>query len=146
MEHSPAYIIARYLIGQTLLSDPTVSGAWPVYVGVLPDGDKTVDDIAMSMDTAGLKDGRLMNTGKNIIHEGVQLMVRAEAYNTGYEKTRALATALEGVDGNQITIGTSTYQIDNVSQTSSVMVLGQEEGTKRRELFSVNFLITLKEV
>ena len=100
----------------------------------------------MSMDTDGLLDGRLMNTGENVIHKGVQLMVRAEAYNTGYQKTQAIATALEGVDGDQITIETKTYQIDNVSQTTAVVVLGQEEGSKRRELFSVNFLITLKEV
>jgi len=146
MDHSPAYIIVEYLIGEGLLSDPTVGGEWPVYVGLLPDDDDVVNDIVGCMDTPSLKDGRLMNTGENIFHKGVQLLLRAEVYNTGYEKAQALATALEGVSREQKVIGSKTYQIDNVSQTTGIVVLGQEEGSKRRELFSVNFLTTLKEV
>jgi hypothetical protein len=150
MDHSPAYIIAQYLIGQSLLSDPTGSGSWPVYVGTLPDGNQAQDDAAGCMDTSPVKDGRIMSNGETIFHPGVQILLRALAYNTGYAKCEALMTALEAVSGAQETINSKTYQIDNVSPSTGIVVLGQEaqevNSSKRRELYSMNFIVTLKEI
>lgn len=145
MNHSPAYILSQYLINNSLLTNPGDSGDWKVYVGVLPDGNEVEDDAAASIDTTPVKDGRLM-AGANIYYYGTQLLVRSSAYNTGYAKADALADALEGVDDEEITIGSDTYQINNVSALNGVVSLGLEEGTKRRELFSVNFLVTMKEI
>ena len=146
MDHSPAYIIAHYLRDEGILSDPTGNDSWPVYVGALPDGDEVVHDVAGCIDTTPVKDGRLMSLGENLFHAGIQLLLRAETYNTGYQKAQAIATALEGVNRDEITISLKTYRIDNVSQTTGIVVMGQEEGSKRRELFSMNFLTTLKEI
>lgn len=145
MNHSPAYILAQYLIGEGLLSDPTGAGAWKVYVGMLPDGQTTEHNAVGCIDTTPLKDGRL-NSGPSIFHYGIQLLLRSSAYNTGYAKASALLEALEAVDRDTVTISGTTYRLMNVSPTGGIVVLGQEDGTKRRELFSVNFLVTLKEV
>jgi hypothetical protein len=145
MDHSPAYIIAQYLIGEGLLVGPTDSGDWPVRVGSLPDGKLIPDNAVACIDTAPEKDGRLM-IGENIFHYGVQILLRAKKYNIGYAKASAIASNLELVARVQEIIGAKTYRIDNVSATTGIVAIGQEEGTKRRELFSLNFLITLKEV
>jgi len=50
------------------------------------------------------------------------------------------------VSHEDVTVDDDTYTIINVTQTTGVVVMGQEPGTKRRELFSVNFLATLREV
>ena len=145
MDYSPAYIMAQYLIGESLLTDPSDSGSWPVYVGLLPDGNGVAHEAVSCVDTSSVKDGRILNGGENIFHFGFQLMVRATAYNTGYAKAQALAEALQEVNRDTVTISGTTFRIDSVTDTSGVTVVGQEEGSKRRELFSLNFLVTLKE-
>ena len=148
MDHSPAYIIKKYLVGEGLLVEPGDSGDWPAYVGILPDGkpDEVKNDIVACMDTSPVKDGRIMGTGENILHYGVQILLRSTAYNTGYAKMEALRASLESVNRDTIIISANTYRLENVTLTTGVVVVGQEEGSKRRELFSLNFLVTLKEI
>ena len=144
MNHSPAYILAQYLIGEGLLSDPTESGDWPGFVGHLPDGSDVDDSAVGAMDTSPVKDGRIMGSAP-LFHFGVQLLLRSRAYNAGYAKAAALGVSLSAVDDETVVVGDDTYTVVNVTQTTGVVVLGQEPGTKRRELFSVNFLATIQE-
>ena len=146
MNHSPAYIIAQYFIDEGLLVDPSASGDWPVYVGVLPDENDVNHDAVGSIDTAPVKDGRVMEGGEVIFHEGVQLLLRATAYNSGYAKMNDLKDALELINRDTITISSSSYRLDNITLTSGIVTIAQEDGSKRRSLFSLNFLVTLKEV
>ncbi len=147
MNHSPAYILAQYLIDEGLLTDPSESADWKMYTGSLPDGLLTDHNAVACIDTTPVKDGRIMG-GDPLFHHGIQLLLRSTDYNTGYAKASLLAEAFAAVDDDQVAIdsGLNTYEIANVSQVSGVLVLGQEDGTKRREMFSVNFLATLKEV
>ena len=145
MDQSPAYILAQYLISEAVLIEPSESGDWKVYVGALPDGETTDHNAVGCIDTAPVKDGRVMGSAP-LFHPGVQLMVRATDYNVGYAKADEIATALAAVQNVDITVDSTDYEIANVSQASGVVVLGQESGTKRRWLFSVNFTATLKEV
>lgn len=145
MDYSPAYIIAQFLIDEDIFIAPSSSGNWPLFVGLLPDDQDIDHDIAACMDTESVKDGRISEDGENIFHYGFQIIIRAEAYNTGYAKAQEVATALEEINRDEVTISTKTYRLDNVTQTTGVVVVGQEEGSKRRELFSINFLVTLKE-
>ncbi len=86
-------------------------------------------------------------SGTPMFHYGVQLLLRASDYNTGYAKADAIATLLAAVDDDDVAVDSNnTYTVVSITQTTGVVVMGQEEGTKRREMFSVNFLATLKEV
>lgn len=145
MNHSPAYIVREYLIDQGDVTDPENSGSWPAFVGNLPDGVNVDHDAIGCIDTTPVKDGRIMG-GAPLFHYGFQLLLRASAYNTGYAKLDALADELATVDDDQVTIGSNVYKINSITQVTGVVSLGQEEGTKRRELFSVNFLATIQEV
>ena len=150
MNYSPAYILSQYLIDEGLAVEPSDSGDWPIFVASLPDGDEIPDDAIASIDTAGVKDGRLNETGENIIHYGVQIIVRSEIhdYLSGYTKAQAIESKLETVDRNEVMIDSgNVFRLDNVSTTSGVVAIGQEEeNSKRRNLFSCNFLVTLKEI
>ena len=95
MNYSPAYIMAQYLIEEGILSDPDDSNDWPVYVGLMPDDGVVDHNIAASIDTAPLKDGRVMGSGENIFHYGFQILIRSVEYNPGYLKTSEIADALE---------------------------------------------------
>jgi len=145
MNHSPAEIVAQFLISKGAVVAPDDSGYWPVYVGILPDAAGVRDEIVSSMDTEGVKDGRPMG-GDPLFHKGVQLMLRAQEYNSGYIKGSALAATMATARRSRVRIGDDAYRIDSVTQTTDVVAIGQEEGTKRRWLFSVNFLATLQEV
>lgn len=146
MNYSPAYILAQYLIGEGLLKGPSESGVWPAFVGSLPDGDGVDNDAAVLVDTAPVKDGRIMG-GEPLFHHGVQILLRSVAYNAGYNKVAALAAALAGVQNDEVEVESgSTYTLNNITQISGVLPLGQEPGTKRRWMFSVNFLATIQEV
>lgn len=146
MDYDPAYIMSRFFIDEEIVIDPQDSGSWPIYVGVLPDDETVNDNIVACINTEPLKDGRLFSSGENIWHYGFQLMIRSSDYNTAYDKADELAVSCEGINRNEITISGTTYRLDNVSQTTGIIGLGQEDGSKRRQLFSVNFLVTIKEI
>ena len=146
MDYTPAYIIRQYLIEEALLILPGSSGTWPAYVSALPDGDGVADEAVGCMDTSPIKDGRKMSDGENLFHFGVQLLLRSTAYNTGWAKMETLLNALETVKRNTVTISGTDYRLDNITLATGIVDLGQEEGSKRRELFSLNFLVTLKEI
>lgn len=146
MDHSPAYIISEYLIGKGLLIIPGDSGDWPVYVGSLPDGNDIDNEIVGCMDTTPVKDGRIMSSGENIFHYGVQLVLRSTVYNTGWEKIEGLKSELELVNRNTVIISSISYRLDNITLSTGIVNIGQEEGSKRRELFSLNFIVTLEEI
>jgi hypothetical protein len=147
MNVSPATIIADYLIGEGLLTDPDDSGSWPVYVGTLPDGDDVSHDAVGCIDTTPVRDGRTMGEAP-LFHFGVQLLLRASDYNTGYSKASDLQDALASVDDAEEVVDDSgtTYTLVNVSDASGIVCLGQEEGTRRRMMFSTNFIATIREV
>ena len=146
MDHSPAYILVQHLISEGEVSAPTSSGSWPSYVGVLPDHDTVEDNAVAVMDTAPVKDGRIMG-GSPLFHDGIQILIRSSAYNTGFSKASDLAAALAAIDDSEIEVESgSTYNLASITQITGVISLGQEPGTKRRYQFSVNFLATIQEV
>jgi hypothetical protein len=149
MDHAPEYILSQYFIDEGILTEPGQSGIWEVFVGLLPDDEVAngiPDDIVAIIGASDNKDGRIMKTGESIIHEGIQLMVRAVNYNTGWAKAKSLRTAMDGIKRDTVTISGSDYRIDSVTIASGPVAIGQEDSTKRRELFSLNVLVTLKEI
>jgi hypothetical protein len=146
MEHSPAYIISRHLINEGLVTSPSSFVDWPIYVGSLPDGNETKNNAVSCNDTESVKDGRSMVSGETLFHSGVQLILRATAYNTGYAKIDDLKDALEDVKRTTVSVSGTDYRLDSITLTTDIVVIGQEEGSKRRELFSLNFIVTLEEI
>lgn len=147
MTTSPASLIQRYLVTEGVFDDPEDSGATaPLYVAFLPDKRDEFALAAAVHDTTGLKDGRYMRGGQSVMHPGIQIMVRAQDYDVGFGKAQAALDALEASGGATVTVSSAeAYVLHSVSATGPVLSLGAEEGSKRRFLFTVNFLATIEE-
>lgn len=146
LEASPASIMVAYVIEKLgKMTDPSDKNDWPLYVSHLPDGKNVKTDCGAIYDTSGVNEPRAM-TGEVSRHPGIQLRIRSRDYETGYAKIEDIASALDEVINNTITIGTSEFEIQNVSRTSPIVSLGVEPGTRRRRSFTVNYLLTMKKL
>lgn len=148
LDNSPASILAQYIIEVTsLMSLPNADTDWPLYVHHLPPADdaKVKTNAGAVMDTAGLKDGRLM-AGPTMQHYGMQILMRGKTYEEAWVKINAVARSLDGIHTDVITRGIEDYMIDSVTQTSNPVYIGLEEGQGRRKLFTVNLIATIKQV
>jgi hypothetical protein len=146
LEISPSSIIAAYLIDEiSKMTWPTDKSSWPLYISHMPDGDEVETDCGAIYDTSGILDGRLMS-GLVPQHPGIQIKIRSRDYEEGYAKIEDVASALDAISYYSITIAAGEYEIQNVSRTTAVVFIGLEPGTKRRYLFTVNFLLTIKKL
>ncbi len=146
---SPAFILYKYITDNDIgsMTDPSDALALPLYVSYIPDSIGTKTDLGSLFDVPGVKDGRLMTTGEVIPHHGIDLKIRSRDYVTGWAKAEEIATALDLLKNVIVTISSVTYQFDNISRNSLVNSEGVEtKGTRKRYMFSVNFIVTLKRI
>lgn len=145
--HTPAKILRDYLTKQlTTFTSPGDVDDWPLYVSFMPDHDALPDNLGVVYDTVGVKDGRHMD-GTLVEHQGVQVSIRAANYPLGWAKANECAKALEAVTASvTVPIEGKTYTLHNVSQQSPIFSAGQDANdTRRRWLFTINYLLTVSE-
>lgn len=142
----PSLIIATFLETEGVFKRPAATNEFSLFINFSPDDiDGLVkDDIGIIYDIAGIKDGRQME-GTNIFHPGLQLSVRSRVQSVGWDKLIEASRALEILSNKEVLVRNGVYTLQNVSATSPLFFLGLEEGTKRRFLFTQNFLATIKE-
>lgn len=145
MKHPASEILRKLLLDDAIveLTEGTPVKPWACYLGSLPDGAGIPDNAVASYDTPGLTDGRLMKTGENIIHHGVQIKVRGKAYITGWRKIYDIAQKFEKVKHTTVVVEDTSYNVQAVSQVGTILSLGVDEGTKRRDLFTLNVVVSL---
>jgi hypothetical protein len=134
---SPADIIYHFLTQS--LSDPG-----QLFVAFFPD----VPDEAVSIyDTAGKLDGRMMRTGEQIEHYGVQIQVRGKVYSETFDRARSIALLLDQVKKESIAVESSeVYVLHNVSRSGAIIPVGIETvNDRRRHLFTINMTITISQ-
>ena len=141
LRHTPCFIIGSYLIANSIVSLPSLDSDWPLYKSSMP---IEADDVCAIYDTTPIVDARVSESYPNI-HYGLQIIVRASDYEIGKAKARAIAVILETIQNSSVEFGEYEYSIRTARPTSGVIPLGQEpETTKRRYLFTINFLSTIK--
>ena len=141
----PSAIVAEYVIGTLdLFSAVSEGSTWPLYRSNLPDSDQISHNIAAIFDTSADIQSKLMS-GDLVQRYGIQFLVRSTDYDTGYEKSKIILETVQTTHNASVSIGGTTFIIDNFSSTSGVLALGVERDSKQRYLFSTNFLVTIKE-
>lgn len=140
MIHTSAEILAQYMMDVGIFEMPSQAASWPLYIAFLP-ARENGNDSAVIAETTGILDGRYAD-GKYVEHYGSQLRVRSLSYSEGYLKTYNASLELNSILNTPITLDGVFYRINNVSRTSSVILLGVEENG-RGFSFSVNFLTTI---
>ncbi len=138
-----AQIVSRLIIAAGLGSAPESSAAWPVYVSFLP---AEIDNAVAVWDTGGTLDGRIMRTGNKVNHPGIQIRVRGPVYPTTFAKIQAIAESLDSVYNDTVSVNGIDYQVQNLSRTSDILPMGLEEGDRKRYHFTVNAILTVKQV
>jgi len=142
----PSAIIAQYVISTLGLFDSVGSNpTWPLYRSLLPDSSSIPDDIGAIYDTSPYTQGKTM-TGILDQRYGIQFMIRSRDYDTGFVKAKALLESLQSTTLVDEIIGGTTFRINNISSVTGVTLIGTEESSKQRYLFSVNLLTTIKEL
>jgi len=115
---------------------------FPCFVAYMPED---FDNLIVVYDTTGELDGRIMSTGEVVEHPGIQIVVRAKDYPTGYDKCLQICKAFEEVKNLPVAISpTETYVVSSITRKSGIISLGIDENDrKRRHYFSINFTMTI---
>lgn len=147
LTHSQSEILQHLLIARGMgVTPPDEDDSvqdWPVYATVEP---AEPDNVITTFDTEGLEHGREMVTNVRSEDHGCQVRVRAIDHRTGYRKARAIAIDLDQVYQYTVTVETSQYLVHCFTRTSDVIALGKEVPSSKRDLFTLNGRITLRQV
>ncbi len=144
LHYSTAEVVRKVLIAYNLGANG--GNAWPVYVSLT---QQKPDDQIILADTGGTKDGRLMRTGENVIHPGVQIRVRSKDVGLAYEKAVQISLALEAILDLEIEFPADEliYWIQSFTQTGDILPMGWiAEGDKTYHNFTINYIVTLRKL
>ena len=147
MSHSPAEILAEYLTDQAIFS-ATLTDDWAIFISHLPESPSRA---AVVYDTQGFLDGRYMDDGTVIEHQGVSLMVRGKDsdYALAQKKLDDAVTVIEQIKNVTVVIDGSSYIIDAVSKIAGSGSLGVPDSQRRPQwstnhTLSITFTVALK--
>jgi hypothetical protein len=146
---SAADVVRYLLITKGYGSDPDASPvrSWPIYVASEPDGEDVQDDVITIYDTTGKLGPRNSPEGTRSSHPGIQVRVRASTHPIGFAKARAIATALDKECTQQsIDVGADTYIVNAVTRTTEVIPLGKDATTGKRSVFTLNGLVSYRQL
>lgn len=110
---------------------------WTVRATVEPDAP---DRCITIYDTVGRSEPRNSPTKRKLTHHGVQVRVRAEDHKVCFQKARELATWLDEIDFDGVTLDGTDYRVTTVSRTTEVLSIGKESGVSKRNLCTINGL------
>ena len=133
----PSDVIRQLLIDLGIGSE---SSNWPIFVSFFPD---TPDNAICVYDTAGILDGRLMRSGVQIVHPGIQVQVRGSDYIATESKVWEIALGLDAQKKSVVDVEGNNHIIHNISRNSPFHLGIQESADRRRHLYSLNALVTL---
>lgn len=137
--HPPSMIVSKYLTDQGIFS-ATLTDDWALFFSSLPDGPRNAGAF---FDTQGIKDGRISETGENVIHEGLQLRVRSKEVIGGWAKIKSAEVQLSKAKNVEIVIDSDTYILHNVSLVAPATQIGPVKGASRYMEWTSNFILTV---
>jgi hypothetical protein len=135
--HSPAEIVQQLLIDAGIGTDPDFDLPWPVYSTNEPDAP---DNCITVTDTTGESVGRTQWDGRDEMHWGVQIRIRAVSHeNVGWRKGFAIRTFIsQEVSQQWVTLEGTDYLINSFAKIGSVLALGKDVTNTKRSLFTIN--------
>tara|TARA_Y100000310_G_C20388075_1_gene671415 strand:+ start:143 stop:616 length:474 start_codon:yes stop_codon:yes gene_type:complete len=139
----PSTILKAYLIDAGVGVDPTSStDDWGIYVSMMPDAEGINDNAMAIMDTTGIKIAKWMKNGQTFFNYGFQILIRSNGYIEGFTQMKLVENKLDSVKYTSQVYNSITYRLAGVNRTSG-FVLGTEDEKRRRQLFTVNGLLSV---
>jgi hypothetical protein len=124
-------------------TDPAAGSSWPVFCSSEP---ASPDNALTVYDTQGTDDGRSMIDGDLFGHYGVQLKVRSRDHATGWAKADAVQKAMAALYQLTVSIGSARYLVHCFARIGDVLALGQESPTSTRRMFTVNAIVSIRQL
>jgi len=140
LQHTPAHIFQRLLIQNGFGSNPSDStGNTPIYVSFLPDD---VNEGIALYNTVGIGEEK-DSSGEQVEHYGVQIRIRSGKEKDGWLLGHSIKKWLDSIMWKEIEIDNTIYWIMSV-RCGLVNSLGIEPETKRKFIFTINVVATIK--
>lgn len=140
LQHPPSQIIRAVLIDLALASD---GGTWPVYHGREP---AAPDNCVTVYTTQGSTISRTMIDGRIVEKRGIQVRIRARDEATGWLKADEIRTTLaQSLYRKVVHVESSSYYVHSADRIGEIMSLGTEAPTTGRNLFTLNFVASIRE-
>lgn len=140
LDHPVAHIIAQLLVDLGIATH-AVDSDWRVFVESEPNNPGNVITV---YDTTNDTDGWIMATGMLLERLGVQVRVRSETYMPGFTIMESVKIMFDQtVRRTQVTRDATTYLIHSMDRASGPFHIGTEENSQR-DLFTINYLVTLE--
>jgi len=140
----PNEVVAEYIVGQALLTRPSLGQNWPLYIGNLPDIAGVKNDIAVIFNTSGLLHGKDME-GAQHQHYGFQLRFRSMLAKSGYDKAQTIVTALLAMHKETVSVESGeSYSIQSFTQMSDIIPISVDE--KGRMHHTVNLIVAYSSI
>ena len=143
LTHSPADILGQLLIDISVGSDVLDGEAWPVFVSSEP---TLPDNMLTTYDTQGVDQGRSMLDGELYTYHGVQTRIQATDPKTGWTKVNLVRRELSRVSKKVVHLESSSYLVWSLTQIGPSLALGKMTGESKRNLFTVNALLVVKQL
>lgn len=140
MTHSPAKVLSQLLIDLEVGTVPSANSEWPTYFDNEP---ATPDNVITTYNARRVGGFRKMPDGVFVGPQGVQVRVRGKDSKTGYDRTVLIAEALATVLRRTVTVEGSVYRVQCLSTISDVFPLGKESPTSKRNLFTLDMLMSV---
>jgi hypothetical protein len=125
------------------LGEDPPSVIWPIRVASEPDSP---DNHITVFDTLGVTRGRTNPNGEVQLRHGFQIRVRSATHEVGYAKLNNIAIELDTVYQHVITIDASRYLVHAITQRGDIIPLGKEVPLAKRNLFTLNGFISVREL
>lgn len=147
LDHGADRVLQQLIADLDLGSIPSVTpaGAWPVYAPTQPDAP---DTCITCVETEPERFNRNMVDGTYPGRHGVQLLVRAQSAEAAKAKAADLAyglTLIGNVYDTRVTVSGTNYRVHSIGIASGPLYLGRETPQSRREQYSLNLLVQVKQ-
>jgi len=148
MTHSPATVIAEYLLTESLSSIeappfvvPAPSTDWCLYISLLPETNPA--RAGAVYDTTPQRLRRLLS-GEELWAHGIQIKIRSSDYPSGWDKGEEVVALLNTINRSLVFLSPASYEIEYFSQTSRLLSLGQD--AQRRHEFAINGMCVISQI
>jgi len=114
---------------------------WPLFVGMMPDGNDVANECGAVYNTAGYVEGKNMRSEIDQ-HFGIQIRVRSFSESDGYDQMVSVEKDFKDVHNQDVTFTSGeTWKINNFYQTSPIISLGVDD--RRRFNFTLNYALSM---
>lgn len=146
LDHQVSNIIQQLLIAEGYGTSPSSNTDWATFFNREPDSK---DNQISVLDREGINGPRLASPAQTGLierntHHGFQILVKGLPREPAHVKAQAIASFLDQINNEIITIDSTTYTIFTIIRTSDVLNLGVEVEASRRSLFSINSIAALR--